>query len=49
MVLKIVFSVLMIGLAVMVNLALFEVVPPKMLFGYSLGGLCSFIVFIVWS
>lgn len=49
MVLKILFSVFVVGLAVIANPALFDVISPKVFFGCLFFGLCSLIVSIVWS
>ena len=46
---KIVFSGLIVGCAVVINLALFGVIGPKIALGYLIGGLCSLLLLATWS
>lgn len=49
MVMKILASVLVIVLALILNLALFGVIGPKVVLGYLISGLCCLVVFVIWS
>lgn len=46
---KIVFSVLIVGLTVVANLAMFDVVSPKIFFGYLFTSISVLLVSIIWS